>query len=335
MVGSLDSMKPVRFTLTILTVISLCASASHAKTNVMAFMPADTQFQTVLAGIRAELDTTYSIDVIDMSKQFNINEAANTCKKKNVKALILMDRKAILAAQDLQKTDSAFVSMPKFVYMTLMVEATTRDLSNVAGIKFEVPIYTLATNFRIISQKDFSRVGIFYRKSCSSYIEKAKKLLSKEQFSLQAVCVDCQQNEKTTVQGALKVMKKSFDKMVKEQGSEVFLVLADNLVINNASLGEFWLGKVKKKKIPVIAPLDMLASSKISLAIFTADPDLPQLGAQAANQIIEFFENETPLESIGFEPTISIKSTLNQNVAKKLGWKLKAEKLGRINKFVK
>jgi hypothetical protein len=133
----------------------------------------------------------------------------------------------------------------------------------------------------------------------------------------------------------MKVMNKSFDKMVKEQGSEVFLVLADNLVVNNASLTDFWLGKVKKKKIPVIAPLDMLASSKIALAVFTADPDLTQLGAQAANQIIEFFENETPLESIGFEPTISIKSTVNLAVANDVSWKLKTEKLVRINKMIK
>jgi hypothetical protein len=328
-------MKPFHFILFIQTAASLLIATSQAKTNMMAFMPAGAQFQTVLAGIRAELDTTYTIDVVDMSKPVKIEEVAEKRRKNNIKALILMDIKAVRAVQDLQKTDSAFESMPKFVYMTLMVEATTMGLSNVAGINFEVPIYTLVTNFRIISQKDFSKVGIFYRKSYSSSIEEAKKLLSKEQFSLQTVCVDCEQNEKTTVQDVLKVMKKTFDKMVKEKGSEVFLVLADNLVVNNTSLTEFWLEKVKKKKVPVIAPLDMLASLQIGLAVFTADPDLPQLGAQAANQIIEFFENGTPLESIGFEPTISIKSTLNQNVAKELEWKLKAEKLGRINKVIK
>jgi ABC-type uncharacterized transport system substrate-binding protein len=335
MVGSLGSMKTTRFTLAMATTISLFVSTGSAKTYMMALMPADTQFQTVLAGIKDELDTSYAIDVIDMSKQFNVAEAANICRQKSVKALLLMDRKAILAAQELQKADNAFAAMPKFVYMTLLVEASTKGLSNVAGIKFEVPIYTLVTNFRIISQKDFSKVGIFYRKSYTATIDEAKKLLGKEQFSLQTVCVDCEHNEKATAQDALKVMNKSFDKMVKEQGSEVFLVLADNLVVNNASLSEFWLDKVKKKKIPVIAPLDMLASPKIGLAVFTADPDLPQLGAQAANQIIEFFENETPLSSIGFEPTISIKSTLNQNVAKEQGWKLKVEKLGRINKIIK
>jgi hypothetical protein len=328
-------MKPVRFILLILAIGFLWIASSHAATRLMAFVPADTQFQTVLAGIRSELDTTYTIDVVDMSNPFTVQEIAKKCRNNDVKALILMDRKAIIAVENLQKADTSLASMPKFVYMTLMAEATTKSLSNVAGIRFEVPIFTLVTNFRIISQKDVAKVGVFYRNTYAASIEKAKKLLHREQISLQAVCVDCCKNKKTTAHDAMNVMKKSFDKMVKKQGSEAFLVLADNLIVNNTSLAEFWLGRVKKKKMPVIAPLDMLASPQIGLAVFTADPDLPQLGIQAANQIIEFFENKTSLESIGFEPVISIKSTLNQTVAKELRWKLKTEKLGRINKIIK
>jgi hypothetical protein len=321
--------------LIIQTAVSLLPIPGQAITNIMAFIPADTQFKTVLAGIRSELDSTYVIDVIDMSKSYKVEEVAKKCKKNCVKAFILMDRKAILAILDLQKTDSSIASMPKFVYMSLMVKTMTKDLSNVAGIKFEVPIYTLMINFRNISQKDVSKTGIFYRKSYLNSIEEAKRMLGKEQFSLQAVCVDCEKNEKTTEQDALKVMKISFVKMVKEQGSEVFLLLADNLVMNNASLTEFWMNMVRKQKIPIVAPLDILASPQIALAIFTAYPDLPQLGAQAANQIIEFFKNKTPLETIGFESTISIKSTLNQAVAKEIGWNLKPENLGRIDKIIK
>jgi ABC-type uncharacterized transport system substrate-binding protein len=246
-----------------------------------------------------------------------------------------MDRQAIKIAEALQKFDNAFVAMPKFVYMTLLVEVSAKGLSNAAGIRFEVPIYTLVTNFRIISQTEFLKVGIFHRKSYTGAIEEAEKLLSKEQISLNPVCVDCEKNGKTTQSDALSVMRKSFDAMLKEHGADIFLVPADNLVVNNSSLGEFWIGTVKKKNLPVIASLDMLANPSIALAVFTADPDLQQLGAQAANQIMGFFENGTPLGDIGFEPVISIKSTLNESIAKEIGWKLNAGKLGRINKIVK
>jgi hypothetical protein len=87
-------------------------------------------------------------------------------------------------------------------------------------------------------------------------------------------------------------------------------------------------------KVPVIAPLDMLASNKLGVAIFAADPDLPQLGAQTVSQIVEYFENNTPMAKIGFEPTISIKSTLNLRVTREIGWKLKNDKLSRITTII-
>ena len=67
MVGSLDSMKPVRFTLAILTMMCLLVAAGHAKTTMMAFMPSDAQFQTVLSGIKDELDTSYATLVVTYS----------------------------------------------------------------------------------------------------------------------------------------------------------------------------------------------------------------------------------------------------------------------------
>jgi ABC-type uncharacterized transport system substrate-binding protein len=329
-------MKRLQFIFVFLSPVYLTiASSVAAKTNMIALIPQDKQFLQVIDGMRSELDANYNIDIVSMTKSFKFDDVTQACKKNDVKALILMDEAAINAIRELQEQDDFFKSIPKFVFMTLQVENSTKGLSNVAGIKFEVPIYTLVTNFRIISQKDLSNIGIFYRQSFTGSIDEAKKMLEKEKISIDAVCVDCENNGKATVQKALSVMENSFDKMVKEQGSEAFLVLADNLIMNNVSLNDFWIGKVRKEKFPVIAPFEMLASKKVGLAIFAADPDLTQLGAQGANQIIEYFENGSPLETIGFEPTISIKSSLNESVAKELGWKLKTEKLRRINQIIK
>jgi ABC-type uncharacterized transport system substrate-binding protein len=245
-----------------------------------------------------------------------------------------MDSKAVTLALELQSFDSTFRAMPKFVFMTLLADQTAEGLVNKAGITFEVPLYTIVTNFRIISRKDFSRIGIFYRRSFSRSIEESRKLLEREQISLSAVCVDCDQNKKTSAENALRVMNDSLDKMLSLEKVDVFIIPADNLIVNARSLPEFWLGKLKDKKVPVIATIDLFASEKFGTAVFAADPDLLQLGAQAANQIIEHFENNIPLVKIGFEPTISIKSTLNTHVAGEINWKLKKEKLGRITTIV-
>jgi hypothetical protein len=310
-------------------------SAWASSNNLVALMPDEGRFRTVLEALRDQAGPGYHIDVIDVNKNPTVKTIADRCTSVGVQGLILMDTKAVNEAIELQKYDTAFKALPKFVFMTLLAELSAKGLMNSAGITFEVPLYTLVTNFRIISQKDFSTIGIFYRKSFSHSIEESKKLLEKEQIALNAVCIDCDQNQKTSVDNVLRTMNDDWGQMVSKEKVEVFIMPADNLIVNSKSLTEFWLGKIKNKKIPVVATIDLLASEKFGAAVFAADPDLIQLGNQAAGQITEHFENNTAMGKIGFEPTISIKSTLNTHVADELGWKLKSEKLGRITTIIK
>jgi ABC-type uncharacterized transport system substrate-binding protein len=246
-----------------------------------------------------------------------------------------MDTKAVKEAIELEKLDSEIKVLPKFVFMTLQAKSTATALSNAAGITFEVPLYTLVTNFRIISQKEIYKIGIFYRKAFEHSIEESRKLLEKEKIAVNFQCIDCDQNKKTSIDNVLSLMNGSWERMVATDKVDMFVIPADNLIVNPKSLAEFWIGTIKNKHIPIIATIDLLASEKFGAAVFTADPDLTQLGNQAASQIVEHFENNRPMDKIGFEPTISIKSTLNMHVAEEIGWKLKNEKLGRITTIIK
>jgi hypothetical protein len=313
----------------------MARGAQSSSINLVALMPAEGRFQTVLEEIRDQAGPGYHFSVIDINKNPTVKTIADRCKSNGAAGLILMDIKAVNAALELQKYDSTFRALPKFVFMTLLAELSTAGLSNKAGITFEVPVYTLVTTFRIISRKEFSRIGIFYSKSFTRSIEESKRLLEKEQISIISVCVDCNQNQKASVDNALVLMNDSLDRMVAKEKVEAFIIPADNLIVNSQSLVELWIGKIKKKHIPVIATIDLLASPKFGAAVFTADPDLTQLGNQAANLIAEHFENKTSMGKIGFEPTISIKSTLNTHVAEDIGWKFKDEQLGRITTIIK
>ena len=298
-------------------------------------MPVEGKFLTLIEEMRKQAGGDYHFTTIDMNKSVSIKEIADQCKSNDVRALILMDTKAIKVALEMERFDSSFKSLPKFALMTLMVESTVRGLSNIAGIKFEVPFYTIITNFRIISEKDISKVGIFYRKSFTGVIEESKKYLSREGITICPVCVDCDGKQKADPENALKIMNASLNKLIIDDKIDLFLIPADNLIVNSNSLVKFWINKIKRMKVPVVAPLDMLASEKLGTAIFAADPDLLQLGMQAVSLINEHFENNTPMEKIGFEPTISIKSTLNMRVAREIEWKIKKDKLGRITTIIK
>jgi hypothetical protein len=328
------TMKPLKIITSIAYLLSI-ASVSSALNTMVALMPVEGQFQVVIEEMRKQVGGDYRIDVIDMNKSPQINSIADQCKSFNAQALILMDKKAIKAALELQTYDSIFKAMPKFTLMTLMVESSVLGLLNTAGIKFEVPFYTIVTHFRNVSQKNISKVGVFYRSSFTNSIEETKSLLERERIAISAVCVDCIKKEKTSPEDAWEKMNTSLEQMIKNDKVDVFLIPADNLIVNSRTLGQFWIDKVKKTKLPMIASFNLLASSKMSVAVFAADPDFPQLGAQAGNQIIDHFENGTPMEKVGFEPTISIKSTLNARVAQEIGWKLKEDNLDGITTIIK
>jgi hypothetical protein len=315
--------------------VFMAGEARGASINLAALMPAEGRFQTVLDEIRDQAGPGYHIEIIDISKNPSVKTVADRCSSNHVAGLILMDTKAIKEAIEMEKFDGGLKTLPKFVFMTLQAKLTAAALSNAAGITFEVPLYTLVTNFRIISQKDIYKIGIFYRKSFEHSIEESKKLLEKEKIAVSSLCIDCDQNKKTSIDNVLSLMNGSWERMVATDKVDAFVIPADNLIVNPKSLAEFWIGTIKNKHIPVIATIDLLASEKFGAAIFTADPDLTQLGNQAASQIVEHYENNISMDKIGFEPTISIKSTLNTHVAEEIGWKLKSEKLGRISTIIK
>jgi len=316
--------------------LTVCfAVKSMASIVIAALIPDMDQFHSVIRAVQDELGPSYRIEIIDMRE--NPTEAAllNRCKRADVKALIVMDSKAVKAAIGLQKLDSSLSAVPKFVYMTLLAKETAEGLKSACGINFEVPLFTLVTRFRIISEKEVSKVGIFYRKAYAPMIEETARLLSMEKITLHAECIDSVQTGKITQKTALKAMRDAFKKMQRGEKPDVFLATADNLVLNNASLNEFWIDEVKDRKIPIIAPLTILTSSNIEAAVFAIEPDLSQLGVQAANQITECMENGTSPTVIGFQQTISVISTINSKVAGYLGWKLKAGRLSGVDSIVK
>jgi len=313
----------------------VACSGAIAETRLLCIMPMGPYFQKSLSGISVELGSKYHIDTLDVSKAENLDVALATLKKVKPEGLILMDTKAIRIAGLLQARDSAILAMPKFVLMTLQADTAAKDLKNVAGVRFEVPGYTLVTGFRAISSSDVTKVGVFYRKSFQSVIDNSTKLLAKEKIELVGACIDCDAAKALTPELAIKTMGKQLKVLVKEKNVQAIWLLADNMIINQESVSSFWLGKVARTKKPVLVPLENLASLQIGVGVYAADPDYEELGTQSAGQIVQVFEEETPASDIGFEPLISVKTILNLDVAKRLGWQIKQDKVSGISKVLK
>ncbi len=321
---------PITIVLTGILTIVLLGAKPFAATRLLAIMPNAEPFQQALEGLQSDLGDNYEV------RRFNADlpKAADSLRQIistfDPKGLVLMDSKAIGLVKEVQKESVQYQLLPKFVLMTLKVEDAIHDLKNAAGIKFEVPAYTIFTNLHIVSKKDFNKVGVFYRESFTGFFEESKKFLAKEKINLVGECLDCGLNGKITpvaINGGLRTG------MVRlaSQKVDVIWMLADNVLVNDGTLKGFWLTQFKNYGLPLVVPLPNLASLDLNLGMFGVWPDYRQLGMQAAQQVIQVFESGETTGSLGLETLVGVQMVLNLEMAKRVKWEINEEKLNRIS----
>lgn len=323
-----------RFTVAILVLVF--SLFIRAETHLMAILPATGQFNVALEGIKNELGPNYHIWNVDVSSDIpEASDIITQCYSRKISGLILMDMKAITLCTEMAKIDSSIRMMPKFVLMTVQADRAVVGMQNTAVIKFDVPAYSSIVAFRHVSKRDFTKVGVFYRKQFSKIVEDGTRQLEKEKISIVGVCLDCENTVSADSKYFIRKMRRSIKHMVKKDNVEVIWMLPDDVTVNSRSIEKFWLTKVKKMNIPVLVPLENLASSQIGVGIMSAAPDYDALGTQTAGQIIQVFENGRSAGEIGSEMLIGIKTTINMDVARDIGWEFQKENLNRIEKIIK
>ncbi|MEO7425471.1 MAG: hypothetical protein ABI036_09810 [Fibrobacteria bacterium] len=301
-----------------------------AAIRLLAITPNGEAFMQALEGLKSDLGDKYEVRRFDAALPDAADSLRNVVRTFTPQGLILMDSKAIVLAKALEKDSAAFAHIPKFVTMTLKAEGAIQGLENVAGIKFEVPAYTIFINLRILSRRDFRKVGVFYRQSFSAFVEESRKFLAKENIDLAGECMDCGGEGKLPPGAVSGKLRESMERLA-SQRTDVIWMLADNTLVNETTLKGFWLTHFKEYGLPVVVPLPNLASLELNLGMFGVWPDYRQLGMQAAQQIIQVFESgETP-GKLGLEPLVSVQTVINLDMAQKVKWDLNKDKLYRVN----
>ncbi len=301
-------------------------------TNLLVLAPISPNFLSAIEGLRSELGENYALDTLDLGSIKSSKKLGEGVRNSRAKAIVLMDNRSVVLAKELSKIDTTFAKLPKFVLMVLQADKALLGLPHVAGIRFEVPGYTVFTQFRNLSESKVTKVAVFHRKRFQESVLEEKRLLQKEKIVIQDYCLDCN-DDKLKDQKLLDALQLAADEALKK-GTDAFWMLPDNAIVNSKSLENFWIGSLKKKKKPIVVPLENLASLEMGMGIFSANPDYLQLGIQSAQQILQVLEEHESPDSIGLEPLISVQTVINLDVAKIIGWKFNTEKLSNVNKVL-
>ncbi|MBW8886214.1 MAG: hypothetical protein JF616_00540 [Fibrobacteres bacterium] len=261
----------------VLAILSLAigSHASEKAERLLAIMPSGESFQQAWSGMKSDLGSRYDWMTFDPDSKNAEDSLARLCSLYAPRALVLMDSRAVSLAKRMQARDSAFASLPKFVLMTLKAEDAAKGLRNVTGIRFEVPAYAVFTQLRSLSGKDFTRIGVFYRRYFSVFVEDSRRLLGREKIDLIGKCIDCDGDGSPSKDEIIKSLNKGMDAF-KESGVEVVWMLPDNALVNAATLGRFWVPRFRKGTVPLVVPLANLASKQADLGLFSAYPDYTQ-----------------------------------------------------------
>lgn len=322
-----------RWTLAVL-ILAIGSRASEKAERMLAIMPPGENFQQAWSGMKSDLGNRYEWKTFDPGSKNAEDSLARLCSAYAPRALVLMDSRAVALAKRMQARDSAIAALPKFVLMTLKAENVAKGLHKAVGVRFEVPAYAVFTQLRALSNHDFTRIGVFYRRNFSAFVEDSRRLLGREKLELIGKCIDCDDGGSPSVDEIVKSLEQGMDEF-KEAGVQVVWMLPDNVLVNPTILERFWIPRIRRGNLPLVVPIANLASKQADLGLFSAYPDYPQLGVQAAQQIVQVLEQDVPPATLGFEPQISVQITLNLGVAKRLHWEIRKELLDRVDDLVK
>lgn len=309
------------------------SSATEKAERLLAIMPTGESFQQAWSGMKSDLGSQYEWNAFDPETRNAEDSLARLCAAYAPQGLVLMDSRAVTLAKRMQERDSAFASLPKFVIMTLKAEDAAKGLRNAVGVKFEVPAYAIFTQLRTLSGKDFTHIGVYYRRYFFSFVEDSRRLLAREKLDLIGKCIDCDGSKSLSESEIVQRLAKGMEEF-KGSGVEVVWMLPDNALVNPGTLGKFWAPRFRKGKTALVVPLANLASKEADLGLFSAYPDYFQLGVQAAQQVVQVLEEGVQPATLGFEPQISVQTTLNLGVAQRLNWEIRKDLLGRVGEVV-
>ncbi|SME99646.1 hypothetical protein [Pseudobacteriovorax antillogorgiicola] len=240
--------------------------------------------------------------------------------------LILLDNTSIDFAQRYNRK----AANPIFAVATmgLNLKHVLQASNFISGVAFEVPIYTSIVALRSISKKPIRRVLTVYRKDeFAAFIADARHQLKREQIILSGFAVDQYMGNSESLNRALKKTlrtrhgKKQFD---------AIWVMSDNRLMNRNNFRDLWLPKAQELDIPFVCGLKYLAKPDLDFCTFAATPDLKDLGAQIADQVLLILDEGHHPKELGVEYLLSPQFTINKRKAQAIDFEFSVEQEGSI-----
>ena len=183
--------------------------------------------------------------------------------------------------------------------MALFIENNLQSLTNVAGIRYEVPAVTSFTSLRNLIKKPVNRIGVIYRHSVAPFIERQNRLCQREKLTLIGYELpDRETNLKRSLRRAL-------NHLILKEKVDALWVLNDSALLNLTAVRDVWVPKLRRFRKPVIVGVRPLIEDW-ELGNFAVLPDHQGLGKQVSELVYDMTSEDWQGENpIVIDPTSS------------------------------
>lgn len=289
-------------------------------------------FKTVYESTVSELGKKYVVTDYTIEKSTEFSEVSEKITESKPDLVVFMDNKAVEFGLQYNKAQTDPNKKVKGIaLMGLNFKSLLKGNTELAGIAYESPAYSLMVNYRFISEKPVKNILVFYRKSVfSERVEASRKELQKEGFNLTAVDVEAKGNSKEQVEMFL---RENLEKMVAEGKHDALWVMLDSVLLNPLLFRDVWLKTTTTHPMPVLVETADLASPGLNFGLFATTPGLPELGNQAAQMIESILKDKTPPKEVGVESVVAVGKVLNAKRAEATGIKFKEANLSEVKKL--
>ncbi len=311
----------------IIFIMCLCSNA-FAKDLIAIITKKGKDFEDLTKQITtSDLIDKFEFKEIQVTNATTYEEFQKAVKEANPKLMILMDNKSVSLAKEFYEKEKSKIQ--SVAIMGLNYKTMLANEKNICGIAYEVPSYTLLTQFKFASEgKKLSNVLSFYRGSVfSEFIKESKERLALEKITLNAV--DVEKEGAGDVAGFLS--SKGMEMAKDANKYDAVYVILDSGLLTPELFGNFWLKSSQESKVPYLVGAESLTSPKMNFAVFGMGPNLQDLASQTVQMVQSILEDGKKCEKIKVEDLIGVNQYWNKKKASSL--ELKKNPKAEVNEL--
>lgn len=190
---------------------------------------------------------------------------------------------------------------PAVLVYNVQIDRDLKRLTNVTGIRYNIPAVTGIINLRSISP-GIKRVGVLYRPILEAQFQSEKKLAEREGIELIGHPIPLQPSV-NEIRVGLRALKRA--------KVDAFWLFNDPHMLTADLLSEAWIPRIKQYRIPVIVGVDSLMG-RVKLGNLAIFPDIEGLAGQTYQIMIDLEDNQWQAGEIPVQHPLSVKKYFNR-----------------------